>query len=231
MNILQLRDKLNDLLAAGVDSTLPVVIPTLEFDDRTLHIGELLKLEVRDNETYEYDSVKLAVQRKSGSVLALNFTNNDGWQNDSFGVTRVIEPVVPSIEKLSSNIDVFAKNDKGMINFEEFYHLPNDTIGAVVTAKALGHKYVFFNSPFGFYHEIVDNGTCTPGIISVDPKRVKLKPFNIDLYLKDYTAGIYSSDVEARKDRRLRCLALGMEEPSDEPGTMTASNFDKAKEV
>lgn len=176
MNILQLREKLNDLLAAGVDPMLPVVIPITDSED-TMHlwISELTNLIVRDNETYEHDSVKMAKQLKCGSVLALGFLYNDGWQNNSFGVTRVIEPVVSNIEKLTNSIDVFAKSDEGVINVEEFYRLPNFSIGAVIAAKALGHKYVFFDTPFGSYHEIVDNGSPIPAVVSVNSKRVKLK--------------------------------------------------------
>lgn len=168
MNLLTLRNKLNDLLAAGVDSTLPVVIPSLDPADDTLSVNELTKLVMRDNENYQYDTEKCAVLHKTGSVLALGSLGNDGWQNQSEGTTHVIR--TDSLVNYSEVLTDVAK-DNSEIFEHSVYRLDNFTGDELEKARDCGFEYVFYKTPFGDYHKLLGRDRIE-AIITIDPKRI-----------------------------------------------------------
>lgn len=234
MNIIQLRDHLNNLLATGIDPIMPVVIPSLDPADDTLSVNELTKLVLRDDERYQYDTEKCAVLHKTGSVLALGSLGNDGWQNQSQGTNRVSETIEFDVEDIASSMEALAYDNKEKIDFDVFHHLPDLTIGSVIAAQDLGHSYVFYKTQTGNYHEILYNGTTVPTLMPVNPKRVKLKPFDGKEFFLKRPSGLIALPSEEAHRRTIEiCADLGMEPPKpyDISQVLLKTDFDKAKEV
>lgn len=94
MDLRTLRNVIDAMIEAGVPETTPVVVPTFDHNsgDVIMVPGEVLSLEVRDNEHHQYDnSPRCSVNYKTGTVVAINTQGNDEWQNWSNGTEREIE--------------------------------------------------------------------------------------------------------------------------------------------
>ncbi|QXO11009.1 hypothetical protein pEaSNUABM54_00183 [Erwinia phage pEa_SNUABM_54] len=94
MDLRTLRNTIDALIESGVPDTTPVVVPMFDHNsgDVIMVPGEVLSLEVRDNEHHHYDnSPCCSVNYRTGTVVAINTLGNDEWQNWSNGTEREIE--------------------------------------------------------------------------------------------------------------------------------------------
>lgn len=127
---------------------------------------------------------------RSGSVVALDFLYNDGWRNESPGVTRVIGADAESIEKYRITVDAFTNSEHRVINIKEFLDIPEFTEDQIERAFDNGWGFVRCKTPFGEYHELLTSRdgslqmvrTINVGLVyAVDPAVATDKPDEITI--------------------------------------------------